>query len=601
MGSVSLSALFKNAKKLYELLDLDKSNSVEAQLAKLRESGALDEIRAPRGLLEKARAYYQEYTPNVVQDALANAATLADLFGLSDPASVYAGPEKAAMGVIGRLAKRAPGAAITTPARTYEEGVALRRGVQRLKDRNVWVRGAEGAAGETNKGRTLLVQFSDDIINPGTKQATDKATQYSDKLYKSVPGYNRPADFWELPDWQTQIANSIPETDTYVVRDLDEAIKFLNSADYDNVAMSVLDVNQGFARKLAESYSGKVSVGGYGNNLKAFESMPNVKTYDSVKDMVEEAGHTFVPGNDYRNFKGTKTVPRLCMSTGCTHGCAFCTIEKSLKETPRDMIMRQADAIAKDLPSPLVYLNDKTFGQAKNHELLPDVFDRIKSQNPDFQGFIIQTSPAQLTKLSPEFIDGAGIKYVELGVESANDNILRAMKKPSSERLLGQVADKLRQTDAKLVPNIMIGLPGETTDTYMKTLKWLGDNEDVISHSNIYNLALYDDSDLAKVMQSTTASDFNENVLQKSWMPDPSVDQAFSNDVYDWSAKQLQRSTPSFSPDRATKPRIFKRLDMVEQDLKRLDALDAFKLQQPETLVTPNERNAVLQDLFKLE
>jgi len=145
------------------------------------------------------------------------------------------------------------------------------------------------------------------------------------------------------------------------------------------------------------------------------------------------------------------------------------------------------------LDSPLIYLDDKTFGQAVNHVLLPEIaarFRRIMSYG--FQGFIIQTTAAQIIHKSEEFFRESGIKYVEIGVESYNNDILGAMNKPAREMTIQAAVSKLKRLGIQVVANVMIGLPGETAETYNKTLSWLLDNKSAISHLNIYTYVDYD-------------------------------------------------------------------------------------------------------------
>ena len=129
--------------------------------------------------------------------------------------------------------------------------------------------------------------------------------------------------------------------------------------------------------------------------------------------------------------------------------------------------------------------------------------------------FIIQTTTGQLLNLSNDFIKCAHIKYIELGVETFNDNILKQYHKPSSEILCIKAFEKIRNlsyiTNIKVIPNIIIGMPEETTYTYRKTLLFLFDNKDITSHFNIYNLAIYDNTKLAKRIKP---SDNNSNELK---------------------------------------------------------------------------------------
>ena len=152
----------------------------------------------------------------------------------------------------------------------------------------------------------------------------DTASRYYDKLYSGVrEGYARLEDFWEIPQWIGQIANTIPNTDVYVVRDMQAAKNFLATSGYDHVAFSSLDVTIPLIKELAPSFPGDVSIGGYANK-EAFKDV-NHKWYDSIEEMAKDYGHPYVQGTDYTHFKGKQLFllttyggedpnsgPRLC-------------------------------------------------------------------------------------------------------------------------------------------------------------------------------------------------------------------------------------------------------------------------------------------------
>ncbi len=54
-----------------------------------------------------------------------------------------------------------------------------------------------------------------------------------------------------------------------------------------------------------------------------------------------------------------------------------------------------------------------------------------------------------------------------------------------------------------MIGNIIIGLPGENEKTYRKTLDFIISGFDAFYSLNIYNLALYDDSELGKEIKHT--------------------------------------------------------------------------------------------------
>lgn len=359
------------------------------------------------------------------------------------------------------------------------------------------------------ENKILCIQISTNLIN-GKPDLSDISQLYYNTLYKvkSSDGYIKPSEFWELPLWITEIDFNV-KTDLHVCTNVRHTIDFINDSDYTHICFSVLDVNSEIIKYIVKQVTQdktntkKFIIGGY-SDLTYFKNSNNTQVFKTIKKFIEYLGIEYKQGNSYKLFSGFKTIPRLTLSTGCTNRCDFCTIENKIVKTPTHVIEQQVKAF-KPLKFKLVYINDKTFGQSKNYKLLPKIYKAIKEYNKEFKGFIIQTTTGQLLKLSDKYIKDAHIKYIELGIETYNDNILKQYHKPSSELLSLNAFEKIRNlrcilndVDVKIIPNIIIGLLEETSYTYRRTLLFLYDNKDIISHLNIYNLAVYDNTELAK-------------------------------------------------------------------------------------------------------
>lgn len=553
----------------------------------------------------------------------------------------------------GDIHRTPEGVRVNAPHATYEIADYMARGAEAGPfiteagaGKNLWMR---PAAEQSNAKRVLLVQFSTNLINADRPKTS--ADAYYDKLYSNRPGYSRPSDFWELPQWIGVAAHNLPNSDVYVVRDMTEAARFLDTAKYGEVAFSALDVNSPLIQKLLAGYKGKVAIGGYtdmtpfkggvipqpqkgdlyhvsfrrnadaiqreglragqpsnwpdwieqghvylasseakalqwakdlmkehpktevddldiylvrpdpsrvlpdvGTNKKIAGNIPpeqiqkyssyeaktsptgkvsfeaqkpdmdrsNVTVYDKMSDWI---GPKFKDGIDYRHFRGTETQPRLQLSTGCLHKCGFCSMPRVIVETTPEGAQQQIKSFG-DLKYRLVYLNDKTFGQADNYTDLVKINKQLQEQNPQFEGFIIQTTASQMLKFTPEFLRDSGIKYVELGVESYNDLILHPLHKPANEAIIDKATDVIRKAGMKLIPNIIVGLPDETAATYAKTQDYLKRNIDVISHVNVNNLGLYKDTELLAKLGKVQPEDVDQNTPVKSFHKDPALHQA---------------------------------------------------------------------------
>jgi len=275
---------------------------------------------------------------------------------------------------------------------------------------------------------------------------------------------------------------------------------------------SALDTNKKFIREYAERTTNPIIVGGY-VNPDYFSGLPHVTWANDVDDLL-----TLMPGAkkrkpNYSLFAGTKTVPRITLSEGCLHSCAFCTIPKGITKRSVGDILGQVDSI-RELYFELIYLDDKTFGQADNWDIVSALYDYIKDFNPKFQGFIVQTTVPVAIKYLKDWVANYHIKYVEVGVETVNDKILKEQNKPYRSRNLKALTSLVRETEVGFIPNIMVGLPG---DDYTETASWLTYNRDIITFVNPYVLSLYDDAK-GTAAEGNTNSDSDESNLNKSWL-----------------------------------------------------------------------------------
>jgi hypothetical protein len=168
-----------------------------------------------------------------------------------------------------------------------------------------------------------------------------------------------------------------------------------------------------------------------------------------------------------------------------------------------------------------VYINDKTFGQASNYRDLKYLYNTIKQFNPKFRGFTVQTSCAQLWKwrMNGTDINDLHIVNVEIGIESYNNDILRQYRKPQSTVMIDKVVDWLKLQGMNVIPNIIIGLPGENIHTYSETLLWIHLNQHLFHMLNVTNFVPYYGSEAENIVEKTE-DDLNQTVCERSWHTD---------------------------------------------------------------------------------
>jgi hypothetical protein len=227
----------------------------------------------------------------------------------------------------------------------------------------------------------------------------------------------------------------------------------------------------------------------------------------------------------YKLFKDTPCIPRLTMSEGCLYRCSFCTIPRKVKALPVDEIYAQV-ASFEPLQFQLVYLDDKTFGQADTWQLLKPIYNRIKAYNPNFKGFIVQTTAHEVNKSAELWVKEYHVKYIEVGLETMDAATLANWHKPHAPKHLikaGNTIYDLQQARhyVKLIPNVIFGIAGDSRGAHnydatlatLQTWKHVG----IISHINPFILCQYHNSK-GNVAEHTDNTDTDENTFEKSWL-----------------------------------------------------------------------------------
>lgn len=383
----------------------------------------------------------------------------------------------------------------------------------------------------------LFCQFHNSFINGNYEKNIADCYYTGIYKYKENDGYYKQDCFFELPLWIAEIKGSIKDkynTTLLIIDDIQKAINEINIVNPDYICFSVLDVNKAYIHEIIKVCPDKLFIlGGY-INFESFKAYNNVKIFDSIMAFINFLGLPYIYNLDYSLFKEYKTIPRLTLSKGCLNKCKFCIVEKQITEINKRDIIKQIRAF-KDLNFKLVYLNDKTFGQCKNYKLLPLIYKRIKAYNPNFKGFIIQTSCSMFLKKSfVDIIKSSHIFACELGIETYNNKLLQGLNKPQNIKVINEAMKQLIKLDIKIIPNIIIGLVGENKETYNNTLNFIKEYKDNIYLLNIYNLAVYLNSELAKEISIINDNDLNENSTNKSFYDNEALkdNEYFYNEIF---------------------------------------------------------------------
>jgi uncharacterized radical SAM superfamily protein len=395
---------------------------------------------------------------------------------------------------------------------------------------------------------------SDNLINPQDKNSP--ADRYYKKIWETMGagGYVKPEHYWEIPAWIAEIDGMVeynPDVQTalYHIDDLSGAVP----PGYDYYLASVLDCNKDILAKVVEkNHSAHFILGGYiglEDFIETFKNGYNVIWANSLQLFcceMQRMGHNinYSRSVSYRLFRNMECIPRLALSDGCKHNCNFCSIPNKVTERSHEEIKEQIESF-RDLIFERVYINDKTFGQASNWKDLRYIYNSIKKFLPDFEGFTIQTSAITMVEFMLNDIDLKyyGIRTVEIGVESFNNDIYVQYHKPQNTATVNTCMDYLKGQGVEIIPNIIIGLPGETIETYANTIRWLGDNRHLFLMFNVTNFVPYEGTKANEGMVKESG-DTNQTVTERSWMTKKETEAAlaFADVLFEMGEELLERN-----------------------------------------------------------
>ena len=93
---------------------------------------------------------------------------------------------------------------------------------------------------------------------------------------------------------------------------------------------------------------------------------------------------------------------------------------------------------------------------------------------------------------------------------------MRKYRKPQNTGSIDRAIDILKRWNVNIVPNIIIGLPGETIHTYCNTWNWLKYNEPKFLMLNVTNFVPYVGSDASDIVK-TQPEDLNQTICQRTY------------------------------------------------------------------------------------
>ncbi|HSE95312.1 MAG TPA: 30S ribosomal protein S12 methylthiotransferase RimO [Methylomirabilota bacterium] len=171
------------------------------------------------------------------------------------------------------------------------------------------------------------------------------------------------------------------------------------------------------------------------------------------------------------------------IAEGCDMGCTFCAIPSMRgrhRSRPIDDVVREVTALAADGVIEVVLVSQDTLAYGK---------DRPGPGRPDFGDLLLALGetpvpwlryhylhPAHLTdRLIGKLARARALPYLDMPIQHADDDVLRAMRRGVTRRRLTEIVKTLRAAipQATLRTTVLVGFPGETEAAFDGLLDFL--------------------------------------------------------------------------------------------------------------------------------
>lgn len=174
-------------------------------------------------------------------------------------------------------------------------------------------------------------------------------------------------------------------------------------------------------------------------------------------------------------------IPIFVPHLGCPNDCTFCnqkSISGQTKQVTAEDVKQTIEEYLKSFKDESLHKEVAFFGgsftgidEAKQEELLEAAYEFVK--NKQIQSIRISTRPDYIDKEKLKLLKKYGVKTIELGVQSANDYILKQCKRGHTFEDVKKASKLIRWHRFVLGHQMMVGLPESTKLDEINTAKAL--------------------------------------------------------------------------------------------------------------------------------
>ena len=235
------------------------------------------------------------------------------------------------------------------------------------------------------------------------------------------------------------------------------------------------------------------------NGLIYRNSEGNIKT-NPPRELIQDIDT--IPFPEYDLFKMNRYPQhRLTTSRGCPFNCVFCNSHSiwtnKWRKRSAQNILNEIKILDSKYKSKSIVFNDDSFNidSKRVNKLCSDIINEKLD--------IIWSTSIRVDLITPEvahLMKRSGCYNVSIGIESANNNVLKQINKHNTIEKISKGIDILREAEIDVMGQFMIGNPGDTLETIKESIEFAKNSD--LTGVEFYTALPYKDSLLYEFVQN---------------------------------------------------------------------------------------------------
>lgn len=272
-------------------------------------------------------------------------------------------------------------------------------------------------------------------------------------------------------DVKTALSGTLASARPFELMKMSESIDFVIRGEYDftvDELATALEKGEEVKKVLGITYRS-------GDCIYNSPPRPLVKDLDSIP-FVSKAYKKFLNIFDYRYALARYPMVQTWSSRGCPARCTFCQYTQSFtmhlfRERSPKNVVDEMEYIIENFPAVKeIFFEDDTM--TINQKRVLEMCKEIKERGLHESGVVWSCNVRVQTKYETlKAMKEAGCRIVIVGYESGNDQVLSNIRKGATVREAKRFTIDAKRAGLRIFGCFMIGLPGETKDSIMDTLR----------------------------------------------------------------------------------------------------------------------------------